>query len=271
MAFLEINQSTCSKCGACAEVCPSGLINFEKKEFPRAVEDIEKHCIRCGHCVAVCPTDSIIHREMPLEKCPPLKSFPGISYEQCNALIRGRRSIREFLDKPVPQEIIEKLIDSARYAPTGGNSQEVHWMVFNGKDEMSRLAEIGDGWIRAAANTSPAVAARMEKLLKLKESGRDGFLRGAPSLIVAYAPKTNPGGVANSPIALGYLELLANCMGLGGCWAGFFMFAAGSFPPMIKAINLPEGQQVCGAIMLGYPKYHYVRVPARKPAKITWK
>jgi nitroreductase/NAD-dependent dihydropyrimidine dehydrogenase PreA subunit len=271
MKFLEINRETCTKCGACAEVCPSGLIDFEKKDFPRAVEDIEKHCIRCGHCVAVCPTGSVIHREMPLAECPPIKAFPGVSYEQCDRLIRGRRSVREYLDKPVPPELIEKLIDSARYAPTGGNSQEVHWMVFNGKDEMSRLTEIGDGWIRAAAKASPVTAARMEKLLEMKESGRDGFLRGAPALIAAYAPKTNPGGVANSAIALGYLELLANSLGLGGCWAGFFMFAAASFPPMIKAINLPEGQQVCGAMMLGFPKYRYARIPARKPAKITWK
>jgi nitroreductase/NAD-dependent dihydropyrimidine dehydrogenase PreA subunit len=271
MAFIEINQKTCNKCGACAAICPDGLFVFEKGNYPYPVENAQKYCIRCGHCVGVCPKDSITHREMPLEKCAKIKAFPGITYEQCDGLIRGRRSIREFLDKPVPKEIIEKLIDSARYSPTGGNGQEVHWMVFDKKDDMRRLAGIGADWARATANIEPKMAARQQRLIRMLDSGRDVFLRDAPALIVAYSPKAGPGGAVNGTIALGYLELLADSMGLGCCWAGFFMFASWAFPPMVKAINLPEDMRVDGALMLGYPKYNYKRIPARKPAKINWK
>ncbi|HTY82196.1 MAG TPA: nitroreductase family protein [Dehalococcoidales bacterium] len=271
MAFIQINQATCSKCGACADICPDGLFVFEKGKFPYAVEDAEKFCIRCGHCVGVCPKDAITHREQPLEKCPKIKAFPGITFEQCDALIRGRRSIREFLDKPVPKEIIEKLLDSARYAPTGGNGQEVRWMVFDKPEDMRRLSAIGADWIRASANDNPYMAERRQRLIKYLDSGRDGFLRGAPALIVAYSPKEGPGGAVNSSIAIAYLELLADSMGLGCCWAGFFMFASKAFPAMIKAINMPEGFQVDGAIMVGYPKYSYRRIPARKPSRIIWK
>jgi nitroreductase/ferredoxin len=271
MEFLEIDKKTCTKCGACAAVCPAGLFVFKNGEYPQPVPDIRSFCIRCGHCVAVCPTGSVMHREMPLEKCLPIGTAPGVNFEQCAGLIRGRRSIRAYTDKPVSREDIARLIDVARYAPTGGNSQEIYWLVFEGKEEMKRLSEIGEEWMRATAKAGPEAATRMGKMIKLQETGKDGFLRGAPALIVAYSPKTNPGGATNGAIALGYLDLAANSMGLGCMWAGFFMFAAASFPPMIKAIALPEGQQVCGAMTIGYGKYRYARIPARKPARIIWR
>jgi len=45
---------------------------------------------------------------------------------------------------------------------------------------------------------------------------------------------------------------------------------ATGFPPMQKALALPEGHVAGGCMMLGYPKYRYQRVPVRKPAVITW-
>jgi nitroreductase len=38
-------------------------------------------------------------------------------------VIRSRRSIRKYLDKPIPKEIIDKLIEAAKWAPTGMNEQ----------------------------------------------------------------------------------------------------------------------------------------------------
>ena len=194
-----------------------------------------------------------------------------MSFEQCAQLIKSRRSIRAYQDKPVSREDITRLIDTARYAPTGGNSQGVQWLVFDDKEQLRRFSEIGSEWMRLAAKSSPDAGARLANIIKLQDAGRDGFLRGAPVLIIAFAEKGNPGAAGNCSIALGYFDLAASSMGLGCCWAGFFMFAAASFPPMVKAIGLPERHQLYGAMTLGYPKYHYQRVPVRKPARIIWR
>jgi hypothetical protein len=37
-----------------------------------------------------------------------------------------------------------------------------------------------------------------------------------------------------------------------------------------EAVNLPEGHQIFGAMMVGYPKYRYHRIPLRKEPKIAW-
>ena len=72
-------------------------------------------------------------------------------------------------------------------------------------------------------------------------------------------------------IALSYFDLAAKTAGLGCCWAGFFYMSAGSYPDMIKAVALPEGFMPYGALMVGYPKYKYTRIPARKPARIIYR
>ena len=48
------------------------------------------------------------------------------------------------------------------------------------------------------------------------------------------------------------------------------MFGAGAFPPLLAALALPEGYAPYGNLMVGYPKYQYRRIPARKNARITY-
>ena len=88
--------------------------------------------------------------------------------------------------------------------------------------------------------------------------------------MVAYARANNPIASIDSSIALATFDLAANAAGLGCCWAGFFMVAANTYPALKEELGLPEGQQVYGALMLGYPKYRYQRIPTRLPAGIAW-
>jgi ferredoxin len=68
-----------------------------------------------------------------------------------------------------------------------------------------------------------------------------------------------------------YPELAAPSMGLGTCWAGLLQGALLGWPPLQKAIGLPEDHSHHYPMMLGYPKAKYFRLPQRKPPKITWK
>jgi len=95
-------------------------------------------------------------------------------------------------------------------------------------------------------------------------------LRGAPQLIIAHGQALPPTQTA-CVIALTYLELAAFAQGLGACWAGYFNAAATFYPPMQQALALPEGHQSFGAMMVGYPKFQYHRLPLRNEAKITWR
>jgi nitroreductase len=219
----------------------------------------------------VCPSGSLTHREIPVGQCPPLDRSLDISAEQCTQLIKGRRSIRVYKDKKVSREEIERVIEVARYAPTGHNDQNVRWLIISNKDEVRRLSEIGADWMRWMVKNDPQFGPMVEGSLQRQESGTDVFLRNALAVVIAFTEKSNPMACIDCTIALAYFDLIADSMGLGCCWAGYFIYAATYFPPMIEALSLPGGHQVYGALMVGYPRYKYQRIPLRKPASITWR
>ena len=273
MTLLTVNQQTCNRDGLCRAVCPMQIIDFGLDAYPAAVAGAEELCIRCGHCLAVCPTASLQHADLPLEQCPPIRKELLLSAEQSQQFLRSRRSIRNYLDQPVARETLQQLIEAARYAPSGHNTQSAEWLVLDNRNELDRLLVIMADWMRwmLANMTELALSLHMDRALTRIEAGEDVVLRGAPVLIVAHAAKTDRMAQSTCTIALTYLELAATGMALGTCWAGYFNAAASSFPPLIAALGLPEGHQSFGAMMVGYPRYRYQRLPARKAPHITWR
>ena len=273
MSLFKVNIQTCNKDGICAAVCPIGIISMQKGKNPTPIPKTEDMCIQCGHCVAVCPTASFSHSEMLVGKCPPIQKELHLSIAQCEHFLRSRRSIRAYKEKSVPKNELLKLVDIARYAPTGHNSQSVEWLVLGSRDELKHLAGVTIDWMRWMLDNMSEIALslHMNMVISKWEAGIDIILRNAPAVIIAHAAKHDRMAQTSSTIALSYLELAATSMGLGCCWAGYFYTAATTFPPMMEALLLPQGHQCMGAMMVGYPKFRYHRLPLRKPPKITWR
>ncbi len=273
MDVMTIDPQTCNQDGLCAAVCPLGLIDFEKGSIPVAIEKADELCIRCGHCVAVCPSGSLNHRDMAVAYCAPIQKELLISSGQCAQFLKSRRSIRTYKQKPVSREVLENLLDVARYAPTGHNTQGVKWLVIADKSELHRLAGIVVDWMRFMLEKMPemALGMHMDTTVEHWEQGDDVILRGAPTVVIAYGEQDNRMAPASCTIGLTYLELAATGMGLGCCWAGYFNAAASTFPQMKDALALPDGHQSFGAMMVGYPKLQYQRIPQRQSPNITWR
>lgn len=67
-------------------------------------------------------------------------------------LIMNRRSVRNFKDQPIPQEIINQLIDAANNAPSGGNIQPVSIILIQDKENRTILSEMvgNQPWVKNA-------------------------------------------------------------------------------------------------------------------------
>ncbi|MDP3180079.1 MAG: nitroreductase family protein [Spirochaetaceae bacterium] len=264
MLSFSVDEATCIKCGLCAASCP-GLVSFREGEHPRLWPGIrDEMCSRCGHCVAICPTGSLKIGDVVPDLCKPIDAARSISIEQCAQHIESRRSVREFLDRGVPGELIERIVETARYAPTACNRQEVGWLVVDDRAAIRRLAVIGADWLRWAAKNMQEIAEMSEGLLKGLELGFDGFLLDAPALVLTFAPKGEPWAAADCVLAAGYFDLAAKSAGLGCCWGGLFLASASTYEPMMRVLALPEGCAPYGCLMLGYPRYEYRRIPQRK-------
>jgi len=272
--LFEIDIQKCKRDGICAAVCPLKLITVsEEDKLPVPIDRAEKQCIRCGHCVAVCPYGALSLNTMKPEQCLPVDTTTLPSAEQVKCFLTNRRSIRIYKKQPVDREILADIIDTARYAPTAVNLQPVNWLVIQDAGDVNRLAGLVIDWMRSVIREDPKLAKGlgMERFVSDWEKGEDRICRGAPHLIITHAPSAIGASQSSCIIALTCMELAAFSKGLGACWAGFFTRAANACPSIMEALNLPEGHEVFGAMMIGYPDVRYYRIPLRKKAAVTWR
>jgi len=274
MTLFVVDEEKCIRDGICVETCPAGLIALKNHaRVPVPLEGAEELCINCGHCVAVCPTGAISLSTMKPEECPPIKKGWLLSPEQAEHFLRSRRSIRTYTEKAVDREALSKLIQLASYAPSGHNSQPIHWLVIYDSDEVQRLAGLVIDWMRNLINEQPALSASLhfDRLVVAWDAGKDRICRNAPHVVITHSPKDLYAAPSACTIALAYLELAAPSFGLGACWAGYLNLAANLWQPLKDSLKLPDGHESFGAMMIGYPKYKYQRMPLRNQAKISWR
>ena len=263
MAFITIDQEKCKHDNICVDVCPYGLLINQEDASPEPVANGENFCIACGHCVTACPHQALTLLYSAGEDLPVIDKNLKISIEAAEQFLRSRRSIRCYKDKAVSKDILNRIIETTRWAPTAINCQPVQWIVIQDANQVHHLAELAIEAFKAG-NMLP-------EIVKAWDNGKDMILRSAPHLVITHSVKEKRDHTRDCIIALSYLELAAHAHGLGTCWAGMLLTAANNYPPLLEALNLPDGHILTGAMMLGYPKYKYKQLPKRKDTKIEWR
>lgn len=272
MTLFRVDEAKCKRDGICVETCPVGILQLGERGVPEGIPMIEQHCIGCGHCVAVCPHGALDNERAPLSRMRAISRKEVVEPETAALLLRSRRSIRAYKEKPVPREILRELLDMARFAPSAHNDQGVAYIVVDTPEGMLRVREIVVEWMRRVALEDPARASRytMPGIIRMHEMGIDKILRGAPALVVATVPRGIPMPEVSAVLCLQYAELYAPTLGLGTCWAGYAMMCAGLGPDLPRHLGVRDGYSVAGMLMVGYPKYRYHRLPDRNPLDLSW-
>lgn len=273
MPLFLVDPARCAGDGICVDECPTRVIELGPGDStPRVPAEAEEFCRNCGHCVAVCPHGAVSIAGMAPDQLPPVRSAWLPDLEQIAHFLRARRSIRAYAPQPVEREALAKLIDVARFAPSASNRQPLRWVVIYDAAEVRRLAGLAVDWMRAnLASQAPAEQRNSLRFVSGWDRGLDMVCRGAPHLVIACAPAGYAWAATDCAIALTYLELAASSLGLGACWGGILTNAARRWPPLQDALALPEGHVCCGAMMIGYARYRYRRLPLRNAARVAWR
>lgn len=264
----SLNAERCVRCGLCVAECPTGyLVMTEEGPKPN-----RGGCLQCGHCVAVCPTEAIDSPEMPRAEQMPMGDYKRLSPEEAEKFLRSRRSIRTFKNTPVPKELLTRLVDVARMAPTATNSQNVGYHIVTNPDRLKRISQEVLDWMHFMGKKNARMRLYARGADLYTKQGKDFILHKAPALIVAHVPeKMFDRGHDSAHFCLAYAELFAPSLGLGTCWSGFAEYCGQyDWEPFLKELNLPEGRKVGGAIMVGYPQYQYRYMPNRRPLDVTF-
>ncbi len=273
MAFLHIDRKKCIQDGICVSVCPSRVIHMRPEDdYPSAKREFEEFCLKCGHCVAVCPSGAFSLDWLSPEQCEGIEDILNITPEQAWQFLCKRRSIRRFKKNAVPRSVIFNLLEGACLAPSAKNRQLWQWVVVENHSEVQRLANLVIRWMKKVIRENPKLAKErgFERAVTLWMEGNDIICRGAPDIIVVHGQNDWGYGPEDCALALSQLSLYATSMGLGSCWGGYFFKAVNSYLPLFKALDLPEGNRVFGAMMVGYPKFEYSRIPVRNKPRVNW-
>jgi len=283
-----INQEACTQCSACVSLCTGRVFELKNEQVQAARPE---ECWLCGHCVAVCPTDAIQHSAYPLDQCPVLDRSTLPEVEALVAAFRERRSLRVFRDKPVPRELVRDLVDIARWVPSASNTQPVDWLAF---DDPALVAALSHEAVAALAQTARLLhnplartflrltrgpdAVRkglesvpaFERLAARHAQGQDPIFFGAPVVLVAHVPRDDHFGHDHAAYAAYNLMLAAQRFGLGTCQIGYFTVALERSGSLRDRLGLPQGRKPEIALTLGYPRYRFRRVVARRRPELVW-
>jgi nitroreductase len=203
---------------------------------------------------------------------PIIKGNTIIDPTELGKYFRNRRSIRNYLTKPIEKEILGQIIDIVRFAPSSTNRQLTQWIIVSDKNIIHQLVAGTIEWMRTTESKNPELGARynFQLLIRGFEMGIDNICRNAPTIFVCYTSTTNLAGIKDCIIAATHLELLLPSFGLGSCWAGFLMMALQTSKEMKKILGLDDLYTVYAALMAGYPKFKYYKVPYRNVADVKW-
>lgn len=285
---ITIDGERCKKDGLCVRVCPKVFEEAATGSVPEVARP--EFCNDCGHCLLVCPAGAITHAGLAKSMVSPVEGPLLPSYEQVREMVRTRRSMRNFLDRPVERELIGKVIDGARFAPSAKNTQSTEFIVIDDREMLREIAVSTATWLgrMAARLKNPIVrsAYRMrgmasrdeldrwtgqfELIAKNMEKGVDTILYGAPSLVLFHAMKRTRFAEANANLALQNATFTACSIGLGSFYTGYVVSFCAHERKLPRLLAVPKGHRVYAGLAVGHPRIVFSRWIDRNEAKIRW-
>lgn len=287
-----INQDLCARCKQCVAVCPNHILALNETGAVDFIPERSAICIQCGQCMAICQTGAINIKGLSYER--DLVDLPEqkVDYERFIGLLKNRRSVRNFKKKPLPDALIEKILETIYYAPFGAHPEKMHITVINDRAKIeSVLPEIAaflDHIVTWIENPISAHMIRWKKgtetfntiknhLYPIAKQGNykleygDRITRGAPALLLFHAEKGAEEHTNNGLIYATYAMLAAQSLNLGATMNGIVSAAVNKLPAVREAFQIPHTHETVISLILGYPKYKYRRAIRREKQQIHWR
>lgn len=253
MNKITIDKEKCVGCGLCVKDCPGFAIQIKNSKA-----EPDGFCIECGHCYAICPCEAVDMVNYDTSDKQAVTPMTDIDSDTLLAAMKGRRTVRHFKQDAVEQEKIDKILEAGRYCPTGGNSQHICYTILGSKQD-----EIEKDCVKIF-RTGVNVGSKLTNMLKNMKIDDNFFFKKAP-LVIVVSGKDD----VNASLASSYMEIMAESLGLGVLYSGFFVMCTKINPKIKKALKLPKGYKPVTCMIMGYPDVEYKRIVPRKDIQLT--
>lgn len=291
-AIVKIDYLKCNHCALCVNVCKDLTLLVKDEKVVINSEPLFG-CMGCGQCVAICPIDAItvVGRTLTMEDFVDLpRKEDRADYSKLYSLLLSRRSVRDFKDKEIPLEIINKIMDCSSTAPMGIPPSDVEVLVINGKDKVKKFSDnVIDYFAKTRMIFNKHTLWLMRPFMKKsdyevfktflipmiiffvmkKAKGEDWLFYRAP--LAMYFYNSSYSDPADAYIAATYAMLAGESLGLGSCMIGSispFLEHSGKKIKAKYGINKNSRQGIF--VIFGYPKYKYQKAIKRTFGKVIY-
>ncbi|MFP5527632.1 nitroreductase family protein [Peptococcus simiae] len=160
-----------------------------------------------------------------------------------------RRSIRAYLDRQVPEDLLEQVLEAGLYAPTARDNQKAQMVVVQDPDTLADLE---------------ALNAR-----EMTSAGGSPFY-GAPTCIIVFADGEDKNWIQDGSLVMGNLMNAAHSLGLGSCWINRAMevFDGPEGKAYMEKWGIPAHYRAVANCILGYVKGDAPTAHPRKEGRI---
>ena len=136
--------------------------------------------------------------------------------------VRTVLAVREFEDRPIPDDVLSRIVQAAHLSASASNRQPWHFVLVTKPESLRELGRL---------------------------VARGPYIASATAAVVVAYEKTNPLGVSDVSRAIQSMILVAWADGVGSNWTGF-----GGLEGVRQKVGLPDSFEVLAVVPFGYPK-----------------
>ena len=168
--------------------------------------------------------------------------------------ILTRRSTRNYRPDPVETEKLDRILEAARQAPSGGNNQRNHFLVIRNREVIRRLIGMTQAAF-AKMEITEGMYPSLKHAVTASKKGGYVFCYNAPMLIAVANRQDYGNNMADCACAIENMMIAANALDLGSCWINQLKWLNGDpeLTAYLQSLGLKENERIYGAMILGYP------------------
>ncbi len=247
-----IDSEKCIGCGLCKKDCVGFDIDLvDGKAVARG-----QSCIMCGHCEAICPQGAVTITGFE-DEITEFEEQVRLNPQELMDAIKTRRTIRQFQDKAVPQDVLDMIFEAGRMAPTGANTQGTRYVLLDEKKAECEAVAVG------MFGKLIGMGKKFIPQLSSMEIGPNFFFKGAPVVIVIFAKDA-----VSASLAAENMTFMAEANGLGVLFSGFFTTCVNVSGKIRRIMGVGKKPKAVTTLVIGYPAVKYHRTPHRKPLNL---
>lgn len=182
-----------------------------------------------------------------------------------------RRSCRRFGSEAPQRAQVEQIVEAGRWAPTGGNSQTVHFLVIQDHKTRSELrTRVQSAFARMTWRED--LYSSLKNSIRQSRLGLYDYDYHAPVLVVVANRRGYPNAMADCACAIQNMMLAATSLGLGSCWINQLHWLDDNpqIHGYLESLGLGAEETVCGAVALGHWDGACPPPLARTGMAVTW-